>query len=344
MTDDPTDTAGEDEDVDFLVVDEYLSGAIEMLALKAALDSGLIDQLLVGRPPTGQGLEGYALHIEILRIAGVLVEADGVPSLTTRFRSAMAYRDLLEVKLRFATMFLRDVFNDPISLFDVAAQRSTDYEYLRHFRYDLASSRDPAERQYLADWVRYMTTLTRYEAGAVLRHCELSSHRRVLDIGGNSGELAHSMCDRCADLHVTVFDLPAVVALGTEWNRGRDNADRVTYVGGDAFKDRMPTGFDLVVLKGVLHDWREPEAAQLISAAWNCLDPGGTLLVAERSRPHLGDHAPIAAGTFNLSAWFWAFRTPDDYLVQLRALGAIIDQADIINLDLPWMIVRARKP
>ncbi|MCA9687698.1 MAG: class I SAM-dependent methyltransferase, partial [Myxococcales bacterium] len=185
---------------------------------------------------------------------------------------------------------------------------------------------------------------SRYEAPVVCSKYDFSAHRRMLDIGGNTGQFACTVCEHAPDLHAAVFDLPGVVAIGRRTLAGRPGFDRVEYVGGDAFADELPRGCDLVTFKSTLHDWPDDKAAELLEAAWSALEPGGTLLVFERSRVDLKDYQPVPFSLLTLLGWAWTLRGPERYEAVLRRLGAEDLQLEEFHLDLPWMVLTATKP
>ena len=80
--------------------------------------------------------------------------------------------------------------------------------------------------------MRITTLLTRYEAAVCMDHHDFSQYRRMLDVGGNSGEFVLRICRRYPDISAAVFDLPLVCELGQEHVRGTAEADRISFVKG----------------------------------------------------------------------------------------------------------------
>lgn len=73
-----------------------------------------------------------------------------------------------------------------------------------------------------------------------------------------------------------LFDQPDVVAGAGELLSGAGVADRCEVVGGSFF-EAAPTGADAYVLKSVLHDWRDPEAAQILAVCARAAGPAPAL-------------------------------------------------------------------
>lgn len=93
----------------------------------------------------------------------------------------------------------------------------------------------------------------------------------VVDVGGGNGALLVELIGRRPELRGIVFDLPETV---------RDEAalgDRIEFVGGSFF-DSVPSG-DAYVLSGVLSDWNDDDAAQILRTIRASAPPHARLLV-----------------------------------------------------------------
>lgn len=332
--------------LEYLVVDEFLQGFIESAALDVALKCGLIDELTP--PGASVPADRYdwtrSTFLALLRSNNVVEMSDGRVMLTQHFRKALSRRDLLEAKLHFTMILAGDLAGQPGDVFHMGRFGTFEPRYLKFFSYDETTSNDPDERAATLEWVSYMTVLTRHESAVGLALYDFSCHQRMMDIGGNTGEFIHQVLEATADLKGIVFDLPGVVAIGKHWNVDRPTADRVEYVAGNAFEDPLPAGCDLISFKGVLHDWPDAEARTLVARAWDALEPGGKLLIFERSATDLSEHLPIGFNQYTMLAWVWIFKGPARYLTQLEELGAVDIQLQEFDLDLPWLLITAIKP
>lgn len=335
----------------YLCVDDFLRTLVDARAVAAALELGLVETLSRGGACSASELavrlradgRGMELLLDLLCGNGVLEDAPGGFRITRRFRDALSYRDLLEAKLAFARMVLPDLvggFSDLIRSPPRFMQASRVFAL---FDYSRAEEDTPRNREHTRRWMRITTAWTRYEAGVCLAHHDFGPHRRVLDIGGNSGELVLQICRRHSALHGTVLDLPVVCRIGREHVHGEPEADRIAFHEADALRDDLPQGFDLVVFKSTLHDWPDAEARTLLDKAEAALVPGGTLLIFERGP--LGRESSgrsFASLPFLLFApWF---RPPALYVEHLDGLGFEGVQEERIELDTPFFLIRARKP
>lgn len=128
---------------------------------------------------------------------------------------------------------------------------------------------------------------------------DLSRFRRLVDLGGATGHLAIAACERYADLHAVVFDLPRATALAREQVAKSRANERIEVVEGDFFEDELPEA-DLYYLGRILHDWTEGKIERLLNRIFRRLPEGGALLVGEKLLEEDGV-GPLAANMQSLN-------------------------------------------
>jgi ubiquinone/menaquinone biosynthesis C-methylase UbiE len=163
-----------------------------------------------------------------------------------------------------------------------------------------------------------------------------------LDIGGNSGEFVLRICKNYPNIHATVLDLPLVCQVGLEHLRSEPEAERISFIKGNALADELPKDFDLISFKSMLHDWPENEAKQFITKASQSLQPGGTLLIFERG-PIEVNETPLPYSMIPFLLFFRSFRSPAVYKEQLETLGFQDIGIQRIDLEMPFYLVTAKK-
>ena len=185
-------------------------------ALKTAFELGLVDRLVESRSGSVNALgralgtdePGLRFLLDLLAANGVVEERKGDVRLSARFLSALRYRDLLETKLDFAGFTL----NDFADLFTVLVRDAGSFAgHARLYQlFDYRRCLDSTTENYAQAraWMRITSTLTRYEARACMRLHGFGAYRRMLDVGGNSGEFVLQLCRRHPALRGTVLDLP----------------------------------------------------------------------------------------------------------------------------------------
>ena len=337
-------------DLDFLVVDEFLGDYLDVGALAAAFDLGLIDHLAGHEALTkadmikqaGGEAEGLDLLLGMLAMNGVIEHDDRHFALSRKFRKALDFRDLLESKLDFAKLAIHDA----IDLLPLMVKDLRGYtEHSRIFDLFTYESRDDYSDEDLEKgrrWVNLTSCFTRYEAGSCIAMHDFSRYRRILDVGGNSGEFALGLCRANPGLRVAVFDLPLVCDIGREHVSGEKEASRIDFVKGDFTLDPLPAGSDCLTFKSVLHDWPDAEAGSLLKKAYDSLDLGGRLLIFERLRVDTFKRKltlPVAV----LMPFFLFLRNPESYEDMLRNIGFHDIKIQTVKIDMDFMLVTAKK-
>jgi O-methyltransferase domain len=118
---------------------------------------------------------------------------------------------------------------------------------------------------------RAMSALTGASNEALLAAFDFGRFKTIVDVGGGRGTLLEALLDAYPTLRVVLFDQEQVVA-------GVDLGERGRVVGGSFFDD-VPPGGDAYVLKAIVHDWEDEEAAAILR---NCRKHDAMVLVVER--------------------------------------------------------------
>ena len=336
---------------DFLIVDEFLKTLVDARALKTAFELGLIDRLIEHRSGSAEALgravgtdrQGMRFLLDLLKANRVVEERGGDVRLTRRFQQALRFRDLLETKIDFAGVTI----NDFADLFTTLVKDGGAFaDHARLFQlFDYRRALQPSIENYAPTrgWMRITSTLTRYETQSCMELYDFGRHRRILDVGGNSGEFLLQVCRRHPALGGTVLDLPLVCEIGLEHILAEPERSRITFIKADIRRDPLPRGYDLITFKSMLHDWPAQEARQFLDKAARALSRGGTLLIFERGPIEVIDAAPPMS-MLPLLLFFRHYRPAADYVRQLEALGFQQVNYRPVRLDTPFSLITATKP
>ena len=126
-----------------------------------------------------------------------------------------------------------------------------------------------------------MTGISGMAADAVARSYDFSRIGVLADVGGGHGELLAAILAAHPSMRGILFDQPQVVAGARRLLERAGVADRCEVVGGSFF-EAVPGGADAYLLKSVIHDWDDPEAAAILRACRAAVGDKGRLLVVER--------------------------------------------------------------
>jgi hypothetical protein len=135
----------------------------------------------------------------------------------------------------------------------------------------------------LRQFINSMDALTSVLGAQLIEAFEgWADYQTVLDIGGCRGGLVSQIIKAQPHLRGTVYDLPQMSPFFEELVAEQGLGDRVTFHGGSFFTDPVLPGADIVILGHVLHDWNPQQRKDLVTKAYQSINPGGTLLVYDR--------------------------------------------------------------
>ena len=181
---------------------------------------------------------------------------------------------------------------------------------------------------------------------AIVGSLQLENAKRLLDVGGGPGTFSALLCQHYPALTSTVFELPAIAAVGRELISDAGLAGRVQFHDGDAFADYLGKNYDAALVSGLLH--REPAdvCAQFCRRLFETLEPGATVYVVDVMRDD-GRVGPSFAALFALNMMLTSERGgchADVQHVEWLA-GAGFTNCEVIRLPAPMVhtIVKATR-
>jgi SAM-dependent methyltransferase len=138
--------------------------------------------------------------------------------------------------------------------------------------------------------------------------------RTVVDVGGGTGALLAEVLRAHPGVRGVLVDLPSTVARSRELLEAAGVADRVT-LAPQSFFEPLPAGGDVYLLKSVLADWPDREAAAILARCAEAARPGGRVVLVNGVTPD--DDGPAPADLLMLVLVGGKART----LAELRALA-----------------------
>lgn len=138
---------------------------------------------------------------------------------------------------------------------------------------------------------------SRGAAREAARVYDFSRFAEVIDVGGGYGTVLAAILSAWPNLRGAVFDLPYLGERTLAFQAGEGVGERASFLGGSFF-DSVPPGADCYVLKSILHDWDDGDAATVLRNVAAAAGAGGTVLVIEQVLPELADDDPANHSAF----------------------------------------------
>jgi SAM-dependent methyltransferase len=325
------------------IYDAYIAGR-QSAALAAAVRVGLFDAL-EGAPRTPEELatmldlrvRPMRLLCRVLRAMGLIRDEQGKLSLP---------EDVSEFLVRGKPEWLGGLIDLEVESY---LSPSHVLEALRHDRATIYGREDPWEvhardPEAARRFTEAMHSISVRPARALARTVDLSSVRRLLDVGGGSGVAATELARAWPDLECAIWELPTVCAIARPFVERSGLSDRVALLAGDFFEDPFPEGFDAVLLSQILHDWSHETGRRLLERSFEGLAPSGVVLVHEKL-VSVDGAGPLANALVDLDMLVWTEGQQYDLTTLRSALeGAGFRDIEARPTSGYWTVVSARRP
>jgi len=122
------------------------------------------------------------------------------------------------------------------------------------------------------------------EPPAVAAAYDFSGIRKLVDVGGGTGNLLTTILLANPGLRGVLFDAPAVAAEARRAVADKGLADRCEIAQGSFFES-VPAGGDAYVLSHIIHDWSEDKCLVILENCRRAMQPGGRVLLVEMVIP-----------------------------------------------------------
>ena len=124
-----------------------------------------------------------------------------------------------------------------------------------------------------------MRSFSNYDVAAVLKAYDFSNFNKIVDVGGGNGTTLSAILAKNPDVSGILFDLEGTIDLARAGTGGP--LPRCELVTGNFF-DEVASGGDLYILKGILHDWYDAEATEILRNCRQAMSGDSKLLIIER--------------------------------------------------------------
>ena len=137
----------------------------------------------------------------------------------------------------------------------------------------------------------WLAAETHANCASVVAALDVAHIARVADIGGGNGGLLRALLQAHPHLTGVLFDQPHVIGQAAETFGEELRNGRLQFAGGDFFA-QIPVQAELYLLKSVLHDWDDADAARILRNCRAAMPPHARLALIERVLPERAAQAP----------------------------------------------------
>lgn len=127
-----------------------------------------------------------------------------------------------------------------------------------------------------------MTEGSQYRLAGILSALDLGTSQRVVDIAGGEGTLIAGVLRHYPDTIGILFDQPQVLKQASTVLNAAGVGQRCELAAGDFFRDDVPAGGDLYLMKRIIHDWDDARAAHILRNVRRNAPTGARLVLIEQ--------------------------------------------------------------
>lgn len=139
---------------------------------------------------------------------------------------------------------------------------------------------------------RSMTNLSEMGLAPFLHAYPFRKYKTIADIGGGEGFLLSAILKKYPAASGILFDLPEALAKAPVFLQSHGTHDRIRLEPG-SFLESVPVNADLYLLKNILHNWNDEQAARILWNLRKSMPAGAKILILEMIVPeHGGSPAP----------------------------------------------------
>ncbi|OMJ72926.1 hypothetical protein SteCoe_28519 [Stentor coeruleus] len=125
-----------------------------------------------------------------------------------------------------------------------------------------------------------MKAFTKINGDAIERGLDLEGCNKILDVGGGDGTLTIGLAKRYPDKKFGVYEIPEVVHMTNENIASEGLSQNIETIPGSMFES-IPHSFDSILMKNIIHDWRDNDCKTILSNCRKALTPGGKLFIID---------------------------------------------------------------
>ncbi|MFA7418681.1 MAG: methyltransferase [Melioribacteraceae bacterium] len=140
---------------------------------------------------------------------------------------------------------------------------------------------DGANKDWTESFIAAMHYRAAKEAKILAMMLNLSSAKKMLDVGGGSGAYAMGMIETNPELSAVIFDLSNVIPLTKKYAEAFPQKDKVSYIEGNYLTDDFGNCYDIVLLSAIVHINSNEQNLELIKKCAASLNSSGQIIIKD---------------------------------------------------------------
>lgn len=135
------------------------------------------------------------------------------------------------------------------------------------------------------DWTESFIAAMHYraakEAKILAMMLNLTSAKKMLDVGGGSGAYSMGMIENNPELSAIIFDLPHVIPLTKKYVDAFSKKEKMEFIEGNYLINDFGNGYDLILLSAIVHINSYEQNLDLIKKCAHALNDGGQIVIKD---------------------------------------------------------------
>ncbi len=188
-------------------------------------------------------------------------------------------------------------------------------------------SLDETRRKYFYDFIGTYTQVNRDRVAALPI---FSRYQRILDAGGNTGEMSLGIARHHPNARVTVFDFPDTVAQASERIAASGLGDRLDVLAGNFHQDGLPAGYDCILFSHFMEMLSPADYQACLQRAFDRLPARGAVCVFT---PVLADDETGPLTNAVISSYFMFLANGEGRIYSAKAISTWMEAVGFTSIE-----------
>lgn len=270
---------------------------------------------------------GLGVLLEMALVAGIVSKGEGEKYTLTKVGYFLASDQLTKVNMDF----VHDVCYKGFFHLEEAIDKGVpsglkelgDWPTL----YEGLSKMEPKVRDSWLSFDHYYSDISFPEALSIIFR---NNPKSLLDVGGNTGKFSIKCCEFNQDVHVTIVDLPAQIAMATRNIEMHKMDDRIDYFPLNMLHPDKPLPIaEVIWMSQFLDCFSEAEIVSILKHAIKSMTSETKLIIMET----FWDNQKYPAAMFSLAAtsvYFTAIANGNSKMYGIQRFIALIEKAGMV--------------